>query len=70
MHMSDVVTYSGPHIGLASMAGPGPGAVNVTRLLGPKGTRDSPVNAVGLTVLPCSRILLVATEDGFVKVCK
>lgn len=66
------ICHSGASLGVISLA-PGGGStrskVGLTRLLSTSGT---PLGAsiMGLTILPLSRLLVVGTEDGWLRVCR
>lgn len=66
------ICYSGASLGVINLT-PGSGSsrsrVGVTRLLGLGG---APLGAAirGLSILPLSRLLVVGTEDGWLRICK
>ena len=69
VHDGDVVSYAGPHLGVVSLHGP-PYSQSIvpTRLSNVRGGKDiAPI--VGLDILPHSRLLVAATEDGVIKIC-
>ena len=69
VHDGDVVSYAGPHLGVVSLRGPPYSqAIVPTRLSNVRGGKDiAPI--VGLDILPHSRLLVAATDDGVIKIC-
>jgi len=71
VHGEDVISYSGSTIGVCSLRTPPGGQHSQLALTQPltlQGTRDAS-NIVALGLLRFSRLLVLATEDGYVKVC-
>ena len=68
LHGEDVVSFAGPNIGVCSLQPPLMDRLALTQPLNFQGGRDlSPI--LGLALLKHSQLLVLATEDGFVKVC-
>eukprot|EP00884_Botryococcus_braunii_P002444 jgi/Botrbrau1/121/Bobra.0022s0107.1 len=68
VHGQDVLAYSGAYLGVFSLQGPLSPTYRPTRLTSAKGFKES-ADIVGLALLPSSRLLVVGTEDGYIKVC-
>ena len=71
MHGDDIISYSGSTIGLCSLkcpSGPQHSQLALTQPLTLQGTKDSS-RIVALGLLRFSRLLVLASENGYVKVC-
>lgn len=69
VHGQDVLAYSGAYLGVFSIQEPLAPTYRPTRLTNAKGVKET-VTIVGLALLPYSRLLVVGTEDGYIKVCR
>jgi WD repeat-containing protein 81 len=68
VHDQDVLAYSGPHLGVFSLQAPWSAVYRPIRLTSAKGFKES-ASIVGLALLPYSRLLVVGTDDGHIKIC-
>lgn len=77
VHYSDILSVAGGRIGIAAAVMPEIQNVSLTehitklepmRISSQRGTKDKG-EMVSISVLPFSRLFMVATEDGVVKIC-
>ena len=68
MRGNDIVSYTASHIGICSVQPPLTPQLALTQPLNAQGGRDSAPIA-GLGLLNYSHLLVLATEDGSVKIC-